>query len=142
MANYIVDASVVISRLIRESATPNAIALFKQVQPPEYLYAPEFCRLECVNVLWKHVRFQGMPQKQAETTIRDLSALPLKIVPVTSLYADAFQIGLAHQLAIYDSVYIALAKHLNYPLITLDQPQTRAALLEGVTIKPLTDFKP
>jgi predicted nucleic acid-binding protein len=39
-------------------------------------------------------------------------------------------------------VYIALALKLNYPLITVDERQERAAAAEGVTIKALTDFKP
>ncbi|MBC8100435.1 MAG: type II toxin-antitoxin system VapC family toxin, partial [Armatimonadetes bacterium] len=40
----------------------------------------------------------------------------------------------------YDSVYIALAKHLNCPLITLDQKQASAAAQEHVTLKPITEF--
>lgn len=140
MAVFVVDASVVISRIIRETYTPNARALFRPTQPLNELYVPEFCRLECVNVLWKHVRFQGMSQSQAEQNIRDLIALPLKAVPVASLYMEALQIGLAHKLAIYDSIYIALAKHMKESLISIDQPQIRAALLEGVTVKAITDF--
>jgi predicted nucleic acid-binding protein len=66
MSDYVVDASVVIQRLIRETHTDNAIALFSQLTKTDNLIVPEFCLLECSNVLWKHVRFQGMPQSQAE----------------------------------------------------------------------------
>jgi predicted nucleic acid-binding protein len=103
---------------------------------------PEFARLECVNVLWKQVRFQNMPQVDAEQLVIDLMALPLQTTPFAALYSRSLKIGLTHQLAIYDSVYIALAEHLNHPLITVDQAQTRAASAEGVTIKPVTDFIP
>jgi predicted nucleic acid-binding protein len=139
---YIVDATVVIQRLIRETHTNHAIALFKQVKPPDELCIPDFCKVECVNVIWKQVRFHGMQQSQAEQLINDLTGLPLVQYSTDGLYIEALKIGLRHQLAIYDSVYIALAKHLNYPLITVDQPQTRAATAEGVTIKPITDFVP
>lgn len=141
MVDYVVDTSVVIQRLIREAQTPNVMALFRQVKEPDHLLVPEFCRLECVNVIWKHVRFQSMAQSHAEQLVTDLLALPLQSVPVHGLYTQALQIGLKHQLAVYDSVYVALAKHMNYPLITVDQPQIRAALHEGVTLQALMDFK-
>jgi len=47
---------------------------------------------------------------------------------------------LKHQLAIYDSIYIALAEKLNYPLITVDQKQAKASQAEGVTLKNIADF--
>lgn len=59
---------------------------------------------------------------------------PLKIC------SCALQIGLVHQLAIYDSIYIALAEQFNCPLITADVKQEAAAKAIGVTIKPITDF--
>lgn len=142
MADFVVDASVISQYLITDTYTNNAIALFKQLKSGDRLYVPEFSRLECVNVLWKQVRFQNMPQIDAEQLVIDLLALPLQTTPVVGLYSRALKIGLAHQLAIYDSVYIALAEHLNHPLITVDQAQTRAATVEGIPIKPVTDFIP
>lgn len=140
MANFVVDASIISQYLITDTYTNNAIALFRQLNGGDQLYVPEFSRLECVNVLWKQVRFQNMPQRDAEQLVIDLLALPLQITPVIGLYSRALKIGLAHQLAIYDSVYIALAEHLNHPLITVDQAQTRSAIAEGITVKPITDF--
>ncbi|MFN8373040.1 MAG: type II toxin-antitoxin system VapC family toxin [Anaerolineae bacterium] len=142
MSTYLVDASVVVERIIRGQFTPNAQVLFSQLASGDVLVVPEFCLLECTNVIWKQVRFQGMSQQQAERTLRDLRALPLKRVPTKSVLNSALQIGLRHQLAIYDAVYVALAKRSNYPLITVDQPQTRAATAEGLTLKPITDFTP
>jgi hypothetical protein len=49
MALYVVDASVVIGRLIREPHTPYAIALLRQSIGVHQLCVPEFCRLECLN---------------------------------------------------------------------------------------------
>jgi predicted nucleic acid-binding protein len=93
-----------------------------------------------VNVLWKQVRFHNMPSADAEQLINNLLALPLRIVPVSGLLLTGFQTGLKYQLAVYDSIYIALAVQYRYPLISVDQSQMRAALLEGVTLKPITDF--
>jgi len=139
---YVVDTTIVVQALITDAFTANVDVLFAHYKDDAALWVPEFCRLECVNVLWKQVRFRGMPQAQAERAIEVLFALPLKIAPVESLYTRALQIGLANQLAVYDSVYIALAERLACPLITVDAPQIRAATAEAVTIKPITDFAP
>ena len=115
--------------------------LFTQITANDRLIAPEFCIIECTNVVWKQARFFGMPQPQAEQLVKDLRALPLKRAPVKKLLDNALKIGLKHQLAVYDSVYIALALQLNLSLITVDQPQERAATAEGIILKPITDFK-
>jgi predicted nucleic acid-binding protein len=142
MSDYIVDASVVIQRLIQDRHTRHVKALFNRLTASGNLIIPEFCIIECVNVLWKQVRFQGMPQDRAENLINDLIALPLHIAPVTMLLRRALQIGAAHQLAVYDSVYIALAEQLGHPLITADERQSKVAHNVGITLQPLTDFTP
>jgi predicted nucleic acid-binding protein len=58
MTDYIVDASVVIQELIEDTYSLQARA--------DRLHVPEFCLLECTNVLWKQVRFHGMPGSEAE----------------------------------------------------------------------------
>jgi predicted nucleic acid-binding protein len=137
---YVVDVSVIMSLLLTETYTSNAIAFFEQSAPPVQLCIPDFCKAECVNVLWKQVRFQGMAESVAEGLIADLMALPLRHYIVDHIYVDALKIGLRYQLAIYDSVYIALAKQLAYPLVTIDQRQSAAAVAEQVPVKPITDF--
>ena len=140
MANYVVDASVVIEYLISGPYTANTRVLFAQVTPNDRLIVPEFCLLECTNVLWKQVRFQGMAVAQAEAVLKHLRKLPLLRVPVKAMLNSALRIGLTRGLAVYDSAYVALAKRSQYPLITIDQPQQRAATAERVALKPVTDF--
>ena len=88
------------------------------------------------------MRFQGLPQTDAEQFIDELLALPFQIVPVKDLLLQALQIGLTRQLAVYDSLYIALALNLDCPLITVDDRQADAAAQNGVTLKRITDFSP
>ncbi len=63
-------------------------------------------------------------------------------MPTRQLLPRALQIGLSSQLALCDSLYIAMALNLNCPLITLDDRQANAAIISGVTLKPITDFSP
>lgn len=139
---YIVDVSAVMPNFIAEVYTPNAQSMFREFtdQRSIQLGMPEFGKVECVNVLWKQVRFSEVNQDDAEQLVKDVSIMPFKVFSVEKLYVEAFQIGIRHKLAIYDSIYIALAKHLNYPLITVDQKQASAAQQERVTLKPITDF--
>jgi len=138
--NYIVDTSIIVQALITDTHTPNVKALFRAWKPEDSLIIPEFCILECTNVLWKYVRFHGMLQSTAETLIQHLEGLPLTIHSTNGLLNRSIQVGLAHQLAIYDSIYIALAEKLSFPLITDDSKQTKAASAEGITLKAITDF--
>lgn len=141
-SRYIVDASVLGHYFSTDTYTAEVSILLARLLQGELLYIPEFCLLECVNVLWKAVRFRGMPQSLAEQLIYELLALPFEIVSVSNLLPHALQVSLIHQLAVYDSLYIALALSLSYPLITVDERQAEVAAASGVTIKPITDFSP
>jgi predicted nucleic acid-binding protein len=140
--DYVVDTSIVIQYAIADTLTPHVETLFDEWGESSKLYVPEFCIVECANVLWKQVRFYGTEQARAELLLLDLVALPLTLAQAAPLLSAALQIGLTHQLAVYDSIYIALAKSLSCPLITADERQERAARASGVSIKPVTDFPP
>lgn len=105
------------------------------------LYVPEFCLLECANVIWKQIRFNNLTIMEAESLVDDLIKLPLTIVPAKRLLKRAVQIGANSQLAVYDSVYIVLAEMQSIALITTDLRQENAAKALGVLVKPLTDFQ-
>lgn len=63
-------------------------------------------------------------------------------MPTRQLLPRALQIGLSSQLALYDSLYIAMALNLGCPLVTLDDRQAKGAIASGVSLKPITDFSP
>ncbi|BAS56151.1 PilT domain-containing protein [Leptolyngbya boryana NIES-2135] len=140
MSAYVVDASVVIQYAITQEYTPEVRVLIARMYQVDRLYLPEFCLLECTNVIWKAVRFNNLAPSIASQIITELQRLPLQIEPVISLLPNALQIGLTYQLAIYDSLYIALAEQLDLPLISLDERQVRAAAAKGLIIQPLADF--
>jgi predicted nucleic acid-binding protein len=142
--HFIIDPSILIQAYVQEPATENVLALLDGLKKPAIvtLHAPEFCLLECANILWRHVRFQGMPQATAEKAIRALVDLPMTIHLAATYLSDGLTIGLAQELPIYDSLYIALAKTLGFPLLTADSKQERAAVNAGVSIKPIDDFEP
>lgn len=141
MAGYVLDASVVVQRLIQDTHTPYVRALFQRLtETDDHLWVPEFCLVECANMLWKAVRFRGMPPEQAVRLLTDLAALPLRVVPVSDLLPRALTLGMTHNLSIYDSIYIAMVERLACPLVTVDARQSQAAAASGLMLKPVTDF--
>jgi predicted nucleic acid-binding protein len=116
MANYVVDASVVLEYLITGSYTPNAQAFFNQVTATDRLIVPEFCLLECTNVIWKQVRFGGMSRSAAQDLVRVLRMLKLRRAPMKQMLDRTLDIGLNQALAVYDSGYIALGCIMAIPL--------------------------
>jgi predicted nucleic acid-binding protein len=140
VSRYVIDASIVIQFLIADTHTEEVRALFRELTSNDELIVPEFCILECTNVLWKQVRFYGMDEETAHALVTDLADLPLTSYTITHLLDRALKIGLAHQLAVYDSVYIALAENLSSSLITDDERQASAGSTAGIVLKSIMDF--
>jgi len=140
---FVVDTSILIQGFVREADTARVRTLLQQTIIPEptvAIYVPEFCVLECANILWKRVVLYKKPVVEAEQALGNLLAFPLLVRTSTEFLRRAFAIGIAHQLAIYDSIYLAFAERFACPLITVDERQARAAQAIGVTLKPITDF--
>lgn len=139
---YVVDTSVLIQAYVSEVDTKRVQTLLHGLEKPDpdELNIPEFCLVECVNVLWKHVRLHGMPLSTAKQAIEALLALTLTIHAASDLLPRTLEIGLSHDLAIYDAVHITLAENLGCSLITVDEKQAKAASVVGVSLKPITDF--
>lgn len=140
MPTYIVDTSILIQHFVEDTNTTLVDRLVNQLGITVELIVPDICLAECTNVLWKRVRFGGVLASDAELLLVDLLVLPLTILPASKFLPRALQIGLRHSLAIYDSVYIALAESMNYPLITADSRQGAVSSSIGVTIKSIQDF--
>src|SRR6266700_2315155 len=102
MTLYIVDASVIAEYIATGPYTANTQVLFRGALRGDQFSAPELYLAECVNVIWKMVRFRGMPSSQAIQALRDLKALPIKRAPIKAVLDSALAVGLRHDLAIYD----------------------------------------
>jgi predicted nucleic acid-binding protein len=139
---YIVDASVLIQGFAEDNDSARVQSLIKSLFEPEppTLIVPEFCLLECANILWKRTSFHGLPPDVMQRTLTNLTTTPLTIQPIIPLLPRALTIGVQHQLAVYDSVYIAISETLQHPLITVDERQEKAAVAVGISLKSLTDF--
>lgn len=138
-SQFVVDTSILIQAYVKEEHSEDVLALLLQLEGPDTLtlHAPEFCLLECTNVIWKHVRLHGMPVEQAREAIRHLVQLPLTIQPSIEHLPAALDIGLERGLAIYDSLHLALAGALSAPLLTADARQAQVAQEQDIRVQLL-----
>lgn len=111
MIDYLVDASVFSSRVVYDVHTDATRVLFDQAEADIHrLYIPAFGITEVINVIWKQVRFHNTTIQDGQLLIDALLELRFEVLPTEGIYKEALQVGVRHQLAIYDSLYIAVAK--------------------------------
>lgn len=139
---YVVDANVVAKLFVDEELSDEARTLLGRLALPEpdQFFAPDLMPVECANVLWKYVQFYGYDVELARANLADLADLAIQIVPIHSLFQEAFELGHQLNITIYDACYIALAEGLGYPLITADKPLARRLAEAGLSVLYLGDL--
>ena len=129
MSGVVIDASVVIKRLIGEEFSAQARALFdRSVRSGQPLAAPLVLPSEVTNALFQRARPQensisvGDPERALFLFLR----LPIQLVAPEELYLRALAFAWTNQLrATYDSLYIVLAQMLGVEFWTADQAVLR-----------------
>lgn len=118
----VADASILVHCVIEGEKTKEARQLWNL--DSEWL-VPTFWQVEFQSVLWKYVCFQGMPENKAitllEYAIQLFSANERQIV-----HDSALREAIASGITVYDAQYVALARQLNIPCVTLDKRLQKA----------------
>jgi predicted nucleic acid-binding protein len=120
---FIVDASVAIKWFMPEVHSDAALRL---LAPEHTLHAPDLIFSEFANVLWKRVRKNEISKSEAAATLEGLLALHLQVQPSQWLIPLALEIASGANRTVYDSLYLAAAITLHYPLVTADAKFYRA----------------
>lgn len=142
---YVVDASVGIKLFVDEEFSEHAHALFTYLaaDPPAELFVPDLFYIECTNVLLKYTRRFGRSLEDSQIDLIDLWRLALKPTSTVDLMENALLLASELNLSAYDACYAVLAKQLDIPLLTADQPLARkygfALFLGDLDIQPLEE---
>jgi predicted nucleic acid-binding protein len=132
-AGYVVDASVLVKWFLhhREADRNRALALRGlHVSGRSKIYTPQLAFLEVLNA----IRFSpNADEKDGETALETLQDLHLETKTAdTDLLRKANAIAWAYKINIYDALYVGLAEHVGYPLITADEVMVKK--LQGHSI--------
>jgi predicted nucleic acid-binding protein len=118
----IIDASVAAKWFFEEEGSSQAAKLREQD-----LAAPDFILLEVHHAMWKRL-IRRETETLAVARVQPILRTAIsRLVPSEALAGTAGELSLAHSLAIYDCLYLALAKETNGRVITADQRQFSAA---------------
>lgn len=118
----IVDASCLYEVLV---SGPRAAAVISTLAEDQQWAAPHCIEAEVLGVLRRDWSRGVVDEMTCGLAVRDLRAWPGYRIPHTHLVERAWQ--LRHQLRSWDALYVALAQHLDAPLVTLDSRLARAA---------------
>lgn len=97
---------------------------------------PSLWRLEIANGLQTAVRRNRITPQYRDATLADLGALSIAVDVETDRFTWSTTLDLADRfrLTTYDAAYLELAKRLQLPLASLDQPLCHAATALGVSL--------
>ena len=101
----------------------------------------DLVRVESANAILVSKK-RGLVQESQATlalsSMLEISRDNIKMVPQDDgLISDAFEIGQSANLAIYDLLYLSLARRVGASLLSKDQAQIRAARKLGIEIEEI-----
>lgn len=141
--NYVLDTSALIQAYISDPHSARMQTIIRMAYEKQHsLHILDFGRSECLNIIWKRVIFHGLSMAMAERSLRSLSVSPLFVHSPVPYYNRTLDIAVRFRLSAYDSLYLALAEALAFPLISDDQRQLEVAKNLGLKLKPIIDFVP
>jgi predicted nucleic acid-binding protein len=125
LKTLVLDASVAIKWAMtsaREPFTDESLRLLGRYVGGEVGFiVPDVFWAELGNVLWKGTRQGRWRQDEAEAVAADMQARDFKTAPSLVLLDEALRIAFAHDRAVYDCLYVALAVQSKTEMITADE---------------------
>jgi predicted nucleic acid-binding protein len=132
VSRIVVDASALVEYLLgTEAAAAMAASITRRDVD---LHIPALCDIEVASALRRALIRGFLSEARAHEALQDFLALPLLRHGHQALLPRCF--GLKHVLSAYDATYVALAEHLEAPLLTGDRPLARAARRLGLRCLP------
>lgn len=124
----VVDASLTVSRLLPERFTDQARAFFDHhLRDHRPILAPPHLPSEVVNAIYQRMRGRRAPryhitEAEADQALQTFLVLPIRLISPDGLYQQAFAFAKSQATgAIYDSLYVTLARILTAELWTGDE---------------------
>lgn len=125
----ILDASVAVKLVVEE---PGSTAAEQILTRDGERIAPDWILAEVAHALWNKARHQGLSRVQAELGLETLPTYFDRIVPAAPLMRDAIALAFELQHAVYDCLYLALARSEGGTLVTADRAFARAVTNGGM----------
>jgi predicted nucleic acid-binding protein len=117
----VVDASVAVKWLLPEELAEQARALQRDYEAAP-IFAPPLLRAEVANALYQQQRRGLLMSQQLIASLGRLERMGIVLTDHETLYPQACELAAERRFhAIYDGVYVALARRLDLLLWTADE---------------------
>ena len=116
------DASVAVKWMIEEEYSAEAQQVLKEMRDGEAdLLAPTILKIEAANALNTYTRRRGIDPGLAAEALKSFAILPLTYVDTDwDALVEAFEVSISVDLAVYDAVYLVLARRSDATVVTMD----------------------
>lgn len=133
MNEFVLDASFTLCWCFEDEATETTERLLTALQNQEALaWVPEIWQHELLNGLGKGITRGRLEREKAFLLLQEIRELPLRPVRVP-IDQKLLELALAHNLAVYDAIYLSLAMTHRLAIATVDGKLQQAARSVGLT---------
>ena len=115
---FVLDASVAVKWYLDEDHSAESRSLL--ADPPDLL-VPDFFYAEVANALWKRSKRGDLTRDRAAEVLDYLLAAPVEVHPSMPLMPTAFRFAAESNTAVYEMVYLALARREKCAVVTADR---------------------
>ena len=117
----VLDTSVIVKWFFPEEDSEIATNILKAYNAGSIeIFAPVAAAYELTNVLWLKRKI-GLTRQQAQDILADFYTFELSLVYHVGMLHRALVLAFQLDIAVYDAVFVALAKALNCDFITADK---------------------
>ena len=113
----VVDTSIIVAFLLNE---PHADAVARWLGSAGELHAPDIIELEIANALIGAQRQGRLDEHGVRLAYGELADIPIALHPHGPFLPRALDLCLRYRRRPYDALFIALAEHLEDPMLTGD----------------------
>ena len=124
MSRLVVDASIALKWFFDEGDRAEARSLLTSGAD---LLSPALVQAEVANALWKKRRTGAVTVEDAIDICAQLPGFFQRLLPVEPLLPFAVELSFRLDHAIYDCIYLGLARELDCPFLTADSRLARKA---------------
>lgn len=114
----VIDTMIVAYALLNEpDFGPDCILVLRTA---DELVAPSSIEAELLNALWQWT-WEKVDPDLAESSYMEASGLWTELIPVESLWKDAFKLAIRKNHSPYDTLFIVAARHRKTKVLTYDK---------------------
>jgi predicted nucleic acid-binding protein len=123
MKTFVLDSSVVAKCVLPETDSRKVQKLADEARVGAHeLIVLDIAFIEVANAIWKRRRLRQVTHAEAPRLLDILLKLPVIAHDAASLLPAGFEIAVKYDRAVYDALFVALARQLKVPGLTADEP--------------------